>query len=140
MYDLRNNFIMTHSSMREASIFIGVNPTTIFDCCNEKQCTCKGYIFVYHGNDPKLRRYNKINKSIDLYHSKNKQFIKTYPTIASLIKANLGFGKGTIQRCLRTNDHLAGDYLVVPNGMKLNEDIVQSIQKYIAAGNAANGD
>ena len=104
--------------MREAADFIGVDPSGIFNCCNENQLRCKNFIAVYHGDKLEDRRSSITSKSVDIYDAKTKQFIKTFNTITSL-KKELGLYNNVVNRCLRTNNHLAGDYLIVPHGMNV---------------------
>jgi len=125
MYSLDGTFIKTFESVKNAAKSINVCLATIVGCCTQDQLTCQGYIFAYHGDDVKLRRLdNRGWRAIDLYDSKTKQFINTFPTITKLINAKLGLGKFIIQRCLRTDNHLAGDYIIVPHGTYLDKDIV----------------
>ncbi|MFA7507447.1 MAG: hypothetical protein WCZ11_04340 [Bacilli bacterium] len=44
--------------------------------------------------------------------------IKTYETI-TLLKKELNLWNNVVNRCLRTSNHLAGDYLLVPHGMNI---------------------
>jgi hypothetical protein len=84
----------------------------------------KNYICLYHGDDILNHRRSKTSKRIDVYNSKDNSFIKTFNSIIDTIN-ELKIGKTTIQRCLRSDNHLAGDYLIFPHGKNLsNEDIV----------------
>jgi len=72
---------------------------------------------LYHGDDINNHRRSEISKRIDVY-TKNKIFIKTYDSIISVIN-EMKLGRAKIQRCLRTDNHLAGDYLLVPHGFNV---------------------
>ena len=117
LYSLEGEFIKTFNTMRDAASFIDTNPTNVFDCCNQKQLRCKDYITVYHGDKLEDRRESKAAaKSVDVYWAKTKQFMKTFSTITAL-KNELKLWNNVVNRCLRTDDHLAGEYLIVPHGM-----------------------
>lgn len=117
LYSLTGEYIKTFNTMRDAANFIDTNPTNVFDCCNQKQLRCKNYITVYHGDKLEDRRDSKAAaKSVDVYWAKTKQFMKTFNTITSL-KDELKLWNNVVNRCLRTDDHLAGEYLIVPHGM-----------------------
>lgn len=117
LYSLEGEFIKTFNTMRDAASFIDANPTNVFDCCNQKQLRCKDYITVYHGDKLEDRRESKAAaKSVDVYWAKTKQFMKTFSTITAL-KNELKLWNNVVNRCLRTDDHLAGEYLIVPHGM-----------------------
>jgi len=117
LYSLEGEFIKTFNTMRDAASFIDTNPTNVFDCCNQKQLRCKDYITVYHGDKLEDRRESKAAaKSVDVYWAKTKQFMKTFNTITAL-KNELKLWNNVVNRCLRTDDHLAGEYLIVPHGM-----------------------
>jgi len=47
LYDINRNFIKTFNTMRDAAKELQTNPTNVFDCCNNKQATCKGFICLY---------------------------------------------------------------------------------------------
>jgi hypothetical protein len=117
VYSLEGKYIKTFSTMKSAAEFIGVNITTVFDCCNQKQLRCRNYICVYSGDKLEDRRKSKaIAKKVDVYCAKTKRFLKTYDTIVSL-KKELKLWNSVVNRCLGTNNHLAGDYLIVPHGI-----------------------
>jgi group I intron endonuclease len=45
--DLKNNFIKEWDSAKDASLFIGCNPSPITACCKGKQKTCYGFKWKY---------------------------------------------------------------------------------------------
>lgn len=119
VYSLDGQFIKTFNTMKEASNFIGTTIQCVVDCCKQKQLRCRNYVCVYHGDNFEDRRSNKARAiKVDVYNSKNKQFIKTFNTITAL-KKELGVWNIIVNRCLRTDNHLAGEYLIVPHGMQV---------------------
>lgn len=50
-YDLNGNFIRTWASMSEASIKLGINKTSISQCCKGKYKTAYGYKWIYKEED-----------------------------------------------------------------------------------------
>ena len=118
VYDLNHNYITTFQSLTSAAEFVDCSVGAVYDCCQDKSHKCRDFICIYSGSSISDRRPNKVNKSIDVYDSETKQFLRTYKSITSL-REDLKLGKHVVQRCLRTNNHLAGDYLLVPHGMNI---------------------
>ena len=118
MYSRNREFIKTFNTMREVAIELNTHPTNIFDCCNHKQLTCNGFICLYHGDNINNHKLSPLPSSLDVYDNKSKKFIKTYH-VKSQLKQELNICQSMLQRCLRTDNHLAGNYLIVPHGMSV---------------------
>lgn len=116
MYNLNKQFIKQFDSLKSASEFVGCNIASILNCCTQKTLICDNkYIFTYAEDDVNLRREDNSRKiKIDVYNSYTREFIKTYDTMISLQK-ELKVSKTLVQRCLRSGNYLAGNYLICPH-------------------------
>lgn len=123
IYDLDLNFVKQVNSLREAADFIGCNIVLVFNCCNQIILKCKNYITVYAGEDVHTRRRDNSRKlHLDVYDLK---YNLLYSDVSMVfIHKTLKIGKAIIQRCSRTNNHLAGDYIIVPHTLNQDDDIV----------------
>lgn len=112
-FDLEYNIINYFNSVIQASKELNIHKSFIYDCCNNKQKSAKGFIFMYENNyDPdieyKLTRNTRAKKIIQL--DLNLNILKIFNSITTAAK-ELQISDSNIASCCKGKRKTTGGFI-----------------------------
>lgn len=111
MFSKIGEFLKQYDSVKEASLELGVSPTSIIEAAsaNNRLRTCCGYVWSYTKDIPTEKINPSKLKRVSKY-SLSGTFIKEYPSIVSASKDNY-IDKSLITKCCKGKIKSSGNYI-----------------------------
>lgn len=118
-YSISGKLIATYDTCEEAALAIGKNRKTIGDCCNGRNKTCGGFIFLYKNSKETIKdRINKLspnskpqNRKV-LQYSASGEFIKEYKSLKDA-SINTNYSYSGISSCCTGQRKTLGGYIFI---------------------------
>lgn len=110
-YDLYGSFLKLFSNVYEASMEVRCSVKNIYNCCEKKSGSARGYLWRYKTSnyEDNIGKYSTARTKAVYQFNKNKELIKEYitPEAASI---DTGIDSGSIKKVCYGQRALAGDY------------------------------